>query len=101
KHVGFERCNNIEQSVIIGVDCECDFAGTPPNAFAKRARRLEAEMTRARREEHKAYQIGSGIKRYIKRLRGLEAADFDQQGHHEARSSAFSIRPQSGTAGLS
>jgi hypothetical protein len=71
------------------------------DALAKRSRRFEAEMARARREEHKPDQVSPGIKRYIKRLRGSEAADFDRQGHYKARSSAFLFCPQSRTAGLS
>jgi hypothetical protein len=57
-------------------------------------------MAWARRKKHETDQIGPEIKRRIKRLRGFEAANFDQQRHCEARSSAFSIWPQSGTAGL-
>ena len=101
KHVRFERRHDVEQRVIIGVDGERDFSGAPLNALAKRARRLKPKMARTGREEHEADQIGPGIKRHIKRLRGPEAADFDRQWHCEARSSAFSNWPQSGTARLS
>ena len=101
KHVRFEGRNDVKQRVIIGVDGERDFSGAPVNALAERARCLKPEIARAGREEHETNQIGTGINRYIKRLRGPEAADFDQQWHCEARSSAFSNWPQSGTARLS
>jgi hypothetical protein len=98
KHVRFKRCHDVEQRVIIGVDGERDFSGTPLNALAKRARCLKTKMARTGREEHEANQVGPGIKRYIKRLWGSEAADFNRPWHYEARSSVFSNWPQSGTA---
>ena len=101
QHVGLERCDDVEQGLVIGVDGERDLAGAALHALPERARGLQPEMARARRKEHEADQIGPGIKRHIKRLRGLQAADFDRQRHYDARSSAFSVRPQSGTAGLS
>jgi hypothetical protein len=101
KDVRCERRNDVEQRVIIGVDGERDFSGTSLNALAKRARCLKPKMARTRREEHEANQVGPGIKRYIKRLWGSQAADFDRQWHYEARSSVFSNWPQSGTARLS
>jgi hypothetical protein len=101
EHVWFERRHDVEQRIVVGVDGERDFSGAPLNALAERARRLKPKMARTGREEHEADQIGPGIKRYIKRLWGSEAADFDRQWHCEARSSVFSNWPQSGTAQLS
>ena len=89
------------KGIVIGIDGERDLAGAALHALPERARGRQPEMTWARRKEHEANQIGPGIKRHIKRLRGLKAADFDRQRHRDARSSAFSIWPQSGTAGLS
>jgi hypothetical protein len=77
EHVRPERCNDVEQGIVIGVDSKRDFAGPPLDALTKGARRFEAEVTRAWCEEHETNQIDPGIKHYIKRLRGSKAADFD------------------------
>src|SRR5574339_558161 len=47
-------------------------------------RSFKADVTRAWGKEDEANEVGPRIKRYIKRLRGLEAADFDRQRHYEA-----------------
>ena len=101
QHVRLERRHDVEQRVIISIHGERDLSGPPLNALAKCPCSLKPEMTRTGREEHEANQIGPGIKRHIKRLRGPEAADFDRQWHCEARSSAFSNWPQSRTTRLS
>lgn len=98
EHVRLERCNNVEQRVIVGIDGERDLADAALDPLAERAGSLQSQVTRTRRKKDETNQIGPGIKRHIKRLRSFQATDFDRQRHREARSSAFSSLSQSGTA---
>jgi hypothetical protein len=52
-------------------------------------------MTRARRKEHEADQVGAGFQRDFKGFGGFQAAYFDRQRHGGAGSTALSPAPQS------
>ena len=75
---------------VVGIDGERDLAGAAFDAPAERARGREPEMARTRREEHEADQVGVGFQRHIKRFRGLQPANFDQERHGRGSSS---LRP--------
>src|SRR5262249_6895246 len=51
------------------------------HALAQRTRRLDAEVARRGGKEDEADEIGAGLERHVERLRRLQAADFDQNGH--------------------
>src|SRR4029078_7928203 len=97
QHVRIERVDDVEQHLIVRIDCERDLDGAAVHTLTERACSLKADVTRARGKEYEANEVGPGIERYIKRLRGLKPANFDRQRHYEARSTALSTRPQSGT----
>ena len=81
QHVGGKRGDDAGKRLVIGIDGKRDLAGAALGPLAQRARGVEPEMARARREEHEADQIGAGFHRDINRFRGLKPADFDQQRH--------------------
>ena len=99
QHVGLERLDDVAQRLVIGIDGERDLAGAALDALAERARRLDAEMARARRKEHEADHVGAGFQRDIKRFGGLQAADFDHERHAPAFYPLLRPRPQSASGG--
>src|SRR5262249_41476110 len=74
--------------IIAGVDRKRDLLRPSAHARAERTRRLDPDVTRRGRKENEADEIGAGLERHIERLRRLQAADFDQNGHGRDRSLA-------------
>ena len=50
QHVGLERVDDVAQRVVVGIDRERDLAGPATHALAERARGLQPEVARARRQ---------------------------------------------------
>ena len=81
QEVGRQRLDDAGQLGVGRIDGERDLLGAAAHARAERARRVEREMARRRREEHEADHVGARVERRVEGVEGGQAADFDEERH--------------------
>ena len=77
QQIRLQRRNDRIKQRIVGIDGERDFLRAAAHARAEHPRRIDCQMARRRRKEHKADHVGARLERDIESFRRREAADFD------------------------